>query len=463
MSVVETQGRRPPYLSAAAAGPPGRVRRSPFGWAVFLVLFSVIIPREAAGIDSQSPSWIYLKAFGDFRWIDVMVFSVLGLVAALRIGSNRFFKLHAPKDMGRWSVLFGSAIVLSMVHGSLAGGTELFFDWQGLAVGFAFMLVLYQLVRTRPGAVRVAALALIAVLVGRAVYQLANFFAGTSGVTLQGVRIPVFDGPTLSNTVFVLIAAGCIAVGWKRGPFSARLLCGGAAMVALVLVVLAFRRTYWGEAFVGLVAILLVFNKRRLSALLTVVALAVALLPYLPGEFRLRAESANPFAADENRYTETNDDHLNDLRDAWDVIKQDPVLGYGLGRPYETERVQNWKFTSWGVHNAVLHVWLRYGALGLISFLALHLATLRWLLRLSRRFHPDSFERWWVIAGFSYITATLVVSLFASPWPYGASQNSMLILGVVGTAFALQNQLRSRAPIPRNVDVGPEGSAPRLA
>ena len=459
MAVVETPGRRPLYVSAGAAR---KARRSPFGWVLFLVLFSLIIPREAAGIDSASPAWIYLKAFGDFRWIDVIVFGVLGFVAALRIGSDRFFKLHAPKDMGRWSVLLGLAIVLSMVHGSLAGGTELFFDWQGLAVGVAFMLVLYQLVRTRPGAVRVAAFALIAVLVARAAYQLATFVAGTTGVTLQGVRIPVFDGPTLSNTVFVLIAAGCIAVGWKRGPFSARVLCGGAALLALVLVVLAFRRTYWGEAFVGLVAILLVFNKRRLSALLALAALGVALLPYLPGEFRLRAESANPFAAEENRYTVTNDDHLNDLRDAWDVIKQDPVLGYGLGRPYETERIENWKFTSWGVHNAVLHVWLRYGALGLVSYLALHLATLRWLLRLSRRFHTDSFERWWLIAGFSYVTATLVVSLFASPWPYGASQNSMLILGFVGTAFALQNQLPGRGQAPRDVTPGTERSAPRL-
>lgn len=449
MAVVEARGPRPLHLRARVAGP---ARRSPFGWALFLLLFSVIVPREAAGIDSDSPSWLYLKAFGDLRWIDVVVFGALGFVASLRIGSNRFFRLHAPKDMGRWAVLMSLAILLAMVHGSLAGGTELFFDWQGLALGAAFMLVLYQVVRTRPDAVRAAAFALIAVLVGRAAYQLATFFAGTTGVTLQGVRIPVFDGPTLSNTVFVVIAAGCLAVGWKRGPVSARVVCSAAALLGLVLVVLAFRRTYWGEAVVGLVTILLVFNKRRLSAALALAALGAALLPYLPGEFRLRAESANPFAGEENRYTVTNEDHVNDLRDAWDVIKQDPVLGYGLGRPYETERIENWKHTSWGVHNAVLHVWLRYGALGLVSYLGLHVATLRWLLRLSRRFHPDSFERWWLIAAFSYITATLVVSLFASPWPYGASQNSLLILGLVGTAFALQNQLRSS-----------ERSAPRLA
>lgn len=449
MAVVEARGHRAPYVSTRAAERP---RRSPFGWFLFLILFSVIVPREAAGIDSESPSWLYLKAFGDLRWIDALVFGVLGVVVALRIGSDRLYKLHAPKDIGRWSVLMGLAIVLAMVHGALAGGTELFFDWQGLALGAAFMLVLYQLLRAKPDAVRVAAFALIAILTARAAYQLATFFAGTSGVTLQGVRIPVFDGPTLSNTVFVLIAAGCVAVGWKRGPVTTRVVCGAAALLALVLVVLAFRRTYWGEAFVGLVTILLVFNKRRLSAVLALAALGVALLPYLPGEFRLRAESANPFAAEENRYTVTNDDHLNDLRDAWDVIKQDPVLGYGLGRPYETERIENWKHTSWGVHNAVLHVWLRYGILGLVSYLALHFAALRWLLRLARRFHADSFERWWLIAGFSYIAATLVVSLFASPWPYGASQNSLLILGVVGTAFALQNQLRSR-----------ERSAPRVA
>jgi O-antigen ligase len=442
MAVLESPRNRSLYLPAPTRR---RARPSAFGWLFFLALFAIILPREAAGIDSPSPGLIYEQAFGEFRWIDVLILTALGFIAALRVGTGQLFKLQAPNDIGRWSVLFAIAIGLSMVHGSLAGGTELFFDWLGLAVGFAFMFLLYQVLRTRPGAVRVAGFALIALLVGRAVFHLANFFAGTSGVTLQGVRIPVFDGPTISNTVFVLIVGGCLALGWKAGSFNSRLLCGAAAMVALVLVVLAFRRTYWGEAFVGLVAILLVFNKKRLSALLAMVALAVALLPFLPGEFRLRAASVNPFADKKNQYTLTNEDHLNDLRDAWDVIKQNPVLGYGLGRPYDTERIENWKFISWGVHNAVLHVWLRYGALGLISYLGLHFAIMRWLLRLSRRFDPESFERWWLTAAFSYVTATFIVSLFASPWPYGSTQNSLLILGILGSAFALQNERRTAA------------------
>jgi O-antigen ligase len=460
MAVVESPGRRPLDLPVPANT---RRRVTPFSWLLFLAVFAVLIPRESAGIDSPSPGLIYEQAFGDFRWIDLLIFGALGFMIAVRIGTGKLFKLHVPRDIGRWALLLSAAIALSMVHGSLAGGTELFFDWQGLAVGAAFMFLVYQLVRTRPEAVRVAAFALIAVLAARAVYALAMFFSGSSGVTLQGVRIPVFDGPTLSNTVFVLIAAGCLAVGWKTGSVNSRLVCAGAAAIALLLVVLAFRRTYWGEAFVGLVAILLIFNKRRLSALLTIVALAVVLLPYLPGEFRLRAASANPFADDKNRYTVTNEDHLNDLRDAWDVIKQDPVLGYGLGRPYETERITNWKFTSWGVHNAILHVWLRYGLLGLISYVALHLVVLRWLHRLSRRFPSDSFERWWLIAAFSYVTATFVVSLFASPWPFGATQNSLLILGMIGTAFALQNQAPVADERAGARPVRPGRRTPRLA
>lgn len=462
MALVESPGRGS-YLPATYR----EVRASPslFTWIVFLGTFAILVPREAAGIDSPSPGILYELAFGDFRWVDLALLAILGLVVAFRGGTGRLFRLHVPPEVGRWSLVFGLAIVISMIHGSIAGGTELFFDWRGLAVGGSFMFLLYQLVRTNPQALKVAAFSLITILVGRASYHLVTFFAGTADVTLQGVRIPVFDGPTLSATVFAVITAGCLAVGWKEGSLNARLFFGCLASVALLLVVLAFRRTYWGEAFVGLVAILLIFNRKRLSALLTIVALSLAFLPFLPAEYQLRAASVNPFSQTENRYTVTNEDHLNDLRDAWDVIKKDPVLGYGLGRPYSTHRIENWKFISWGVHNAILHVWLRYGALGLISYVALHIVTLRWLLALSRRFRPQSFERWWVIAAFSYLAATFAVSLFASPWPYGATQNSILIFGVIGTTFAMQAQARHDADEEESSDASDisERRTPRLA
>ena len=74
-----------------------------------------------------------------------------------------------------------------------------------------------------------------------------------------------------------------------------------------------------------------------------------------------------------------NADHVLDIADAWDQVRQSPVMGIGLGTSYPTWRIKNWKTESVMVHNAPLHVWLKYGLAGLVCYLWFHLALLRWL------------------------------------------------------------------------------------
>ena len=56
-------------------------------------------------------------------------------------------------------------------------------------------------------------------------------------------------------------------------------------------------------------------------------------------------------------------------------------MGIGLGRSFATLRIQDWKEESVMVHNAPLHVWLKYGLLGLACYVWFHLAMFRWLYR----------------------------------------------------------------------------------
>ena len=56
-------------------------------------------------------------------------------------------------------------------------------------------------------------------------------------------------------------------------------------------------------------------------------------------------------------------------------------MGIGLGTSYPTWHIRHWKPESVMVHNAVLHVWLKYGLAGLLCYLWFHVALLRWLYR----------------------------------------------------------------------------------
>ena len=86
----------------------------------------------------------------------------------------------------------------------------------------------------------------------------------------------------------------------------------------------------------------------------------------------------------ESVYSTTNQDHLNDLLEAWEEIRASPIVGLGIGRFYETPLLTPWKETSFEVHNALLQVWLKFGLIGLIAFLGFHLAwgraSLEWLI-----------------------------------------------------------------------------------
>ncbi len=54
----------------------------------------------------------------------------------------------------------------------------------------------------------------------------------------------------------------------------------------------------------------------------------------------------------------------------WDLVKQNPILGYGLGTPYQVyDIIDNATFEKAYCHNGYLGVWYRMGLLGLVPLL----------------------------------------------------------------------------------------------
>jgi len=155
---------------------------------------------------------------------------------------------------------------------------------------------------------------------------------------------------------------------------------------------------------------------------------------------------------DDTEFSADNTDHLYDLMDAWSEVRQSPVMGIGLGTSYRTWHLKNWKTDSVMVHNAPLHVWLKYGLAGLLCYLWFHLALLRWLYRQTKR--PAAPSRAFVSAAFAYVTAQFVVTLGFAPWPYSEVQLTTLmsfILAAVTAATANSPPLFSRSSLSQNL------------
>ena len=69
-------------------------------------------------------------------------------------------------------------------------------------------------------------------------------------------------------------------------------------------------------------------------------------------------------------------------------------MGIGVGTSYSTWHIRNWKTESVMVHNAPLHVWLKYGIAGLACYVWFHIALLRWLYRRSQAAPPATQPSW---------------------------------------------------------------------
>jgi O-antigen ligase len=399
--------------------------------------FSLLLFREFEGLDGpRFGIYSSLPSLGGFRPIDLIVLFAGAIALLTRTTQRHSEPSRIPRPILLSLGAFGIAVGISIVHGVSKGGTELFFDWRNAFLGVVAAIAALATFRSARAAL-LGAYVLLLVLGGKSVFLLFRFLSGLSPVrAFSGHTIPTFDGPTLQATVLAALLALSLLCHVSRQPRAARALTIITLLSSSMLVLVSMRRTYWGQLGIGLAILLMGIPGRvriRLG-LITAAGALIALTMLDPNALIGRLQSLLVFSDSKSPYASTNDDHVNDLLDAWDVALENPVLGKGLGVQYETERIQGWKSASWGVHNGPLHVWVGYGLLGLISYMTFHVYLFGWLYRRGRE-STEGPARGIAYGVFAAWVGSFTMSLGFSPWPYGALQNAML-LGICFTLVA---------------------------
>jgi len=396
--------------------------------ALVAMLSLIFVPEYSQGDGgSAAKSFVYHVVAGGFRVLDLAVlFSAAAFAFAL--GCSRRRVLGFPRKLALLLAAFGFAIGLSLLYGMRHGGQNFFFDWRALALGVAFYISYSFWIQTADD-VR-AAITILGLLMAVCVTTLFFLFARGHGETLLGLRIPLFDGPSISAFVFASLLG--LSLSGRESSARQRWFWLLLSALAILLVALCFRRTYWGELAVGIVLLAMSARGRRMRiVVLTVIAAAIAFL-FLGGSLAERVSSID-FTQEDTPYAEDNSDHVGDVLDAWAEVRSSPVMGLGLGRSYETWHIRNWKEESVMVHNAPLHVWLKYGLLGLAVYLAYHCCLFHCLRGQGRQSPP--FQRAVINAALAYLAAQFLVSLAFTPWPYSAVQSTNLVAFLLAVAF----------------------------
>ena len=413
--------------SLAVGSHPGR-------WAVrwcrgfvFCSLFSVVLLPEFSDGSASHASFLYVKAIGGLRFIDLGIIAlVVSHIAALACSRAR--TICFPRALAFPSVAFLACIVCGVWYGALQGGTNFFFDWRALALGIGLYFVWAAWIQTPKefnNAVHIFAIYMAV----RIFVLYALHFTGYRE-TLAGVPIPIFDGPAVSSIVFTALLALAYAGDSHDRPH--QLFWGTLAAAACLIVLLCFRRTYWGELAIGTLLLLAVQRRHRLRRAVVVCAMVGVAAVLLGQSFYGRLQSFD-FSRMDSEFSVDNSDHLGDVLDGWDQVRQSPVVGIGVGTSYSTWRIRNWKPESVMVHNAPLHVWLKYGVAGLTCYLWFNVLLFVWLYRQSKRAAPV--QAAFLPAAFAYLLAQFAMTLGFAPWPYSELQMTTLISFILAAAF----------------------------
>jgi len=404
---------------------------------VLCAAFSIIFLPEFSREGGEGLSPVYGKAVAGFRFIDLLILLVV-LCHLVALGCLRSKRVSFPRALALPGLAFLACIGVGVCRGYLRGGSNFFFDWRGLALGIGLFFVWSFWMQDRDDVA--AAVRVFLVYMGLRLGLLYLLYLCGYRDTVVGVSIPIFDGPILSCIVFT----GLLAFRYQESAarWSSKLAWASLATAAYLMVLLCLRRTYWGE--LAIATVLLLFLKRRnRTRSFMLLALAVAIAAGLLGSsFSGRLLSLD-VTQDNTQFSADNADHLHDLMDAWYQVQQSPVLGIGVGTSYATWHIRRWKPESVMVHNALLHVWLKYGLAGLLCYLWFHLALLRWLYKRAKTAPPSA--QAFLAAAFAYLAAQFAVTLGFAPWPYSELQLTTLTSFIVAAAVMAGRNLALRS------------------
>jgi O-antigen ligase len=394
---------------------------------VFCSLFSLVLLPEYFRDEDSAASFVYDKALGGFRYIDLAILALV-LLHLIALTCSRAKQLRFPRALVAPGICFLACIAAAIFYGHTRGGTNFFFDWRALALAIGLYFVWAFWIQT-PSDLHGVAVLFAVYMALRIAVLFALYFAGRADALL-GVPTPTYDGPALSAIVFTAL----LALRWPQdsGTVLAKLFWMALAAAACLLVLLCFRRTYWGELAIGFIILLFLQPRHRIRNCVLVGTMMGTAALVLGGAFSARLQSLD-FTQINGAFSVDNSDHLHDLLDAWDQVQQSPVMGIGLGTSYPTWRIRNWKNDSVMVHNAPIHVWLKYGILGLLCYLWFHIALLRCLYQRSR--NGNLSHRAFLDVALAYLTAQFAMTLGFVPWPYAELQLTTLISFILAAVF----------------------------
>jgi O-antigen ligase len=266
---------------------------------------------------------------------------------------------------------------------------------------------------------------------------------------VSGAGIELTNG---SRVIFYDSALGAIAGAALLASLASRhtsrkiMLYLGA--VALIVVVLSFRRNIWAAVVIAwLVALMVTVTRNRLATASKVVlgaGLIYCCFAVIDSSIVhvINLQATSIWDTVRGSYADTSTHgHVTDIQTGWNAVEHNPVWGVGpkgtLPGLVVEEKAQLY------IHNEVLEMWLRYGIVGAALFFLSEGYFVFAALRTLRKHAPTFMQQW-----AAYVMLIAPVAMISAPF-LSTTQRWPTLLGLAAGILGRRNTT-SVVSMPRN-------------
>jgi len=421
---------------------------------IYIIVAAAVIFVDGWAPERSPEDVVFRLGLGRLYIMEIAVYGLLLIYALKRslgwspVSRRALFSL-TPLD--RPIIAFAALLPIFAFYGLLRRNPLQdavgYFEWRLLFLAIIFYFLVVTMIQTPEKALRLFKL-FLGIVVLKAVYFLIVYLlrAEYPVPDIFGAG-PMDEGPENLMFLFaVLPAISYLSFQFKKDEKTRTVVVGAVIALCANLLLSAKRSTQSGFV-IGLLFLLWRLprgQRLKLAARAAAVLLAVTLLfAALGGKLGSRgiersgARYEEVFAAFQNpqevpTMNGTLAFHLLDLWDAWNVIQQRPLLGYGFGSHYDRQLTllpgvggEGAGLEPGVVHNQYLHIWWKMGFVGLAVYFWLLFRIFQFGSRAIDRF-PSTASHAIALGLYSALLGELAILIWGPEW-FSSTKASLMI------------------------------------
>lgn len=398
-----------PAGMVGAVGLAALLRRFPASLYIVLLAFVTITAHET-GLQAHEVAYGLLY---------------LGFLAYWFVTRFAFYRDDVLRTATDWSLfLFLVVAAFSTVATLLFEGRMTNFMGEGLALS---MIVFYYPVKEAVRDHRRALVHLALVVSFFGIFAaVRNLFIFRRALSEAVYLWQVTTGRIALNEILLMVPAlGALTLLIYARPIGRRLILLFAFLLFFTGLIITQSRAYWISFLLGVLLLFFAVDWRRRARILLLMLIGVsgflalgALL--FPGFLKLFFIGVVDRFASLATATQTDISLLNrfnETRAVWEHIKANPILGYGMGTPYQYyafiyKATRDWSF----IHNGYVALWFKYGLAGAGLLLFFWASSLRHAFLLFRRTDVGRAIRLAALVTFVCLGAETLVANTSNPF-----------------------------------------------